>query len=103
MATASYTAGPVTGTLTVKNEAAGANSIKVAYSQDGISASVKMSDDDTWEIEGGYSANGVTVGVKTTSDDAWKATAAYDLGGGAKVEGGMNHTQDAYAGVSFAF
>jgi len=103
MATASYTAGPVTGTLTVKNEAAGANSIKVAYSQDGISASVKMSDDDSWEIEGGYAANGVTLGLKTTSSDAWKATAAYDLGAGAKLEGGVNHTQDAYAGVSFAF
>jgi outer membrane protein OmpU len=103
MAAVGYTAGPITGTLTVKNEVAGANSIKVAYAQDGISASIKMSDDESWEVEGGYAANGVTIGLKTTSADAWKATGAYDLGAGAKLEGGINHTQDAYAGVSFAF
>jgi len=103
MASVGYTTGPITGTLTVKNDVAGANSIKIAFAQDGLSASVKMSDDDSWEIEGGYAANGVTLGLKTTSSDAWKATAAYDLGAGAKLEGGVNHTQDAYAGVSFAF
>ena len=103
MGSVGYTAGAITGTLTAKNAVAGANSVKVAYAADGMSASLKLSDDDSWEVEGGYSVNGFTVGMKTTSADAWKATGAYDLGGGASVEAGLNHTSDAYAGVKVSF
>lgn len=103
MGTASYTVGAITATVTLQNATAGANSVKVAYSQDGISASVKVADDDTWEISGGYSANSLSLGVATNDASEWEVTAGYDLGGGASLEGGVNYTKDAYAGVKFAF
>ena len=45
----------------------------------------------------------VGVNVETTSADKWQATASYDLGGGAKLNGGVNYQEDLYAGLSFSF
>ena len=64
---------------------------------------MKVADDDTWEISGGYSANSLSLGVATNDASEWEVTAGYDLGGGASLEGGVNYTKDAYAGVKFAF
>lgn len=102
--TGSYTFGSVTVSATAENaDAGGVNEVKVAYAQDGISASVKVDDASGWEVAGGYSANGISVNVSTDDASAWEVTGSYDLGGGASVVGGANYADDLYAGVAFKF
>lgn len=102
--TGSYTFGSVTLSGTIENaDAGGVNTIKAAYAQDGITASLEVSDDSTWEVAGGYSANGITVGASYDDASAWELTGSYDLGGGASVVGGANSVDDLYAGVAFKF
>ena len=101
-----YTMGSITGTLGTDSEASAAaavNTLTVAYAADGMTAKLSTSTDATYSIALGYSANGMGVDVSTNQDSEWAATASYDLGGGAKVVGGMNFTQDAYAGVDLTF
>ncbi len=104
-ASLAYTAGSITGTLgTDKASAAAAvNTLTVAYAADGMTAKFSASTAQDYSIAAGYSANGMGFDVSTNQDTEWKATASYDLGGGAKVVGGMNFTQDAYAGVDLTF
>lgn len=102
--TGSYTFGSITVSAKAENaDAGGTNEVKVAYASDTISASVKVTDDSTWEVTGGYTANGITVGAKFDDDSDWELTGGYDLGGGASLVGGFNSVDDAYAGVALKF
>lgn len=102
--TGSYTFGSITVSAKAENaDAGGTNEVKVAYASDSISASVKVTDDSTWEVTGGYTANGITVGAKFGDASAWELTGGYDLGGGASLVGGFNSVDDAYAGVALKF
>ena len=99
-ASVGYTMGAITATVGTDE---GTNTITVAYAADGISAEVSSSSDSTWSASVGYSANAISVGYSTDDAAAWEATASYDLGAGAKVVGGTNYTQDAFAGVELSF
>jgi outer membrane protein OmpU len=98
---AAYTMGAVTGTLST-NEASN-EALKVAYSANGMSASVKVDSLDFWELEAGYEANGAKVGFFTDKASAWSLKGSYDLGGGLSAEGGINASDDLFAGVSMSF
>ncbi len=100
-ASAAYTSGPVTITLSA-NEAP-VQKIKVAYSADGMSASAKFGTDDSWEITGGYTAGALSLALLADSGDYQEVTISSDLGGGAKIVGGANSDQDAFAGVELSF
>jgi outer membrane protein OmpU len=97
----SYPVGAITATVGV--DANAAETIKIAYSADGVSASFKYGTDEAWKITAGMTSGAVGVNVETTSADKWQATASYDLGGGAKLNGGVNYEEDLYAGLSFSF
>lgn len=107
-----YTMGAITATVThdesydksvMPNVLEQTNSLKLAYSNNGISGSVKFSDDSTWEVAAGYSANSMTVNVSTDDVSAWSIDASYDLGGGLSVNAGTNYTGDAMVGAAMAF
>ena len=100
-ASAAYTSGPATITLSA-NEA-DVQKIKVAYSADGMSASAKFGTDDSWEITGGYTAGALSLALLADSGDYQEVTISSDLGGGAKIVGGANSDQDAFAGVELSF
>jgi outer membrane protein OmpU len=104
-ASVSYTSGAITGTVEMDAPEGDdtVNTLTVAYAANGISAEVSTSSDSTWSASVGYSANAMSVEYSTDDGAAWEATASYDLGGGAKVVGGTNYIQDAYAGVELSF
>jgi hypothetical protein len=104
-ASASYTTGGITGTIGTDKfaNADAVNTLTVAYSANGMSAEYSASSDDTWSASAGYSANGLSVDVSTDDEAAWEATTSYDLGGGASLVAGMNHAEEAYAGVDLSF
>jgi len=100
-ASAAYTAGPATFTLSANSS--DVQKLKVAYSADGMSASAKFGTDDSWEITGGYTAGALSLALLANSGDYQEITVSNDLGGGAKIVGGANSDQDAFAGVELSF
>jgi hypothetical protein len=62
-----------------------------------------IEDGDQWGISAAYAQDGMTFSASTDEDSDWAVSGSYDLGGGASVVGGVNYTDDAYVGVSFAF
>lgn len=102
---ASYTSGGITGTIETDSDAGAdaVNTLTVAYAANGMSVEVSGDTTDYTSIAFGYSANNLSVDVSTDSDSAWEATTSYDLGGGASLVAGMNHAEEAYAGVDLSF
>jgi len=99
--TLSYPIGAVTASVGIDPN--DAESIKVAYSADGVSASFKYATDETWKVTAGMKSGAVAFDVETTDASVWVASGSYDLGGGASVKGGMNSRDDLYVGMSFSF
>lgn len=102
---ASYTSGGITGTIETDSDAGAdaVNTLTVAYAANGMSVEVSGDTTDYTSIAFGYSANNLSVDVSTDSDSEWEATTSYDLGGGASLVAGMNHAEEAYAGVDLSF
>ena len=102
---ASYTSGGITGTIETDSDAGedAVNTLTVAYAANGMSVELSADSTDYTSIAVGYSANGLSVDVSTDSADEWEATTSYDLGGGATLVAGMNHGEEAYAGVDLSF
>jgi outer membrane protein OmpU len=99
--TLSYPIGALTATVGVDPN--DAESIKIAYAADGVSASFKYATDETWKITAGMKSGAVGFDLETTDDSEWVASGSYTLGGGASLKGGMNHRDDLYVGMSFSF
>ena len=100
-ASAAYTAGPATITLTANSS--DVQKLKVAYSADGMSASAKFGTDDSWEITGGYTAGALSLALLANSGEYQEVTVSSDMGGGLLVVGGANSEQDMFAGVEMKF
>lgn len=100
---ATYTMGTIAITAATNQDSD--SSLKVAYSNNGISASAQYNtSDESIDIAGGYSANGLSVNADTnTVSNAWTVTVGYDLGGGLAIEAGTNYTQDMMIGATMAF
>jgi hypothetical protein len=62
-----------------------------------------IKDGDQWGVSASYAAGDMTVGFSTDEGSDWSVTGAYALGTGASINAGVNYTEDAYLGLSFAF
>ena len=62
-----------------------------------------VEDGDQWGISAAYAADGMTLSASTDEGSDWSVSGSMALGGGAKVVGGVNYTEDAYLGLSFSF
>jgi len=62
-----------------------------------------VKDGDQWGISATYAADGVSLTAATDEGSDWAISGSYLLGTGASVVGGVNYTEDAYLGLSFAF
>jgi len=62
-----------------------------------------IKDGDQWGVSAKYAAGAMSLNLSTDEGSDWSASGAYALGSGASVVGGMNYTEDAYLGLSFAF
>ena len=74
---------------------AGAMTLKATYDS--------IKDGDQWGVSAAYAAGAMSLNLSTDEGSDWAASGAYALGSGASVVGGMNYTEDAYLGLSFAF
>jgi len=62
-----------------------------------------VEDGDQWGISAAYAADGMTISASTDEGSDWAVSGSMALGAGASVVGGVNYTEDAYLGLSFAF
>jgi len=62
-----------------------------------------IKDGDQWGVSASYVAGDMTVGFSTDEGSDWSLTGAYALGTGATIKSGVNYTEDAFLGLSFAF
>ena len=62
-----------------------------------------IKDGDQWGVSASYAAGDMTVGFSTDEGSDWAVTGAYALGTGATINAGVNYTEDAFLGLSFAF
>jgi len=82
------------------------NTLKVAYAMGAMGVNFSyntIKDGDQWGIGATYKAGDMSVAVSTDEGSDWSATGAYTLGAGASVKAGINYTEDAYLGLTFAF
>ena len=61
-----------------------------------------VEDGDQWGISAAYAADGMTISASTDEGSDWAISGSYLMGTGASVVGGVNYTEDAYLGLSFA-
>ena len=80
--------------------------VKVAYSNAGITASFAMEDgvvNDEWTVALGYTANGLAVNVAVTDGGSEDVSASYDLGGGMTINAATNETGAFFIGSKMSF
>jgi len=82
------------------------NTLKVAYAMGAMGVNFSyntIKDGDQWGIGASYKSGDMSVAVSTDEGSDWSATGTYALGTGASVNAGINYTEDAYLGLTFAF
>jgi len=82
------------------------NTIGVATTMGAVSGNFSydsLKDGNQWSAGASYAAGDMTVGFTTNEASSWTVTGGYALGTGASIEAGVNYTEDAYLGLSFAF
>ena len=62
-----------------------------------------IEDGDQWGITAAYAGDGMTIAASTDEGSDWSVSGTVTVGSGATVVGGVNYTEDAYLGLSFAF
>ena len=90
---------------TVATVAESETTVKVAYSNAGITASLAMMDEDAnqWALGLGYAANGFSVGAAIDDGGSEDFSASYDLGGGMTINAATNETGAFYIGSKMSF
>jgi outer membrane protein OmpU len=87
-------------------QAAGSETtVKVAYSSNGVSASLAMMDEDIneWAVALGYAANGMAINVAVDDGGSEDLTVSYDLGGGMTINAATNETGAFFVGSKMTF
>ena len=82
------------------------NTLGVSYVMGAVTAGAtynSIKDGDQWGVSASYTAGDMTVGFSTDEGSDWSVTGAYALGTGASIKAGVNYTEDAFLGLSFAF
>jgi hypothetical protein len=83
-----------------------ATTLGVSYPMGALTAGAtydSIKDGDQWGVSASYAAGDMTVGFSTDEGSDWSVTGAYALGTGATINAGVNYTEDAFLGLSFAF
>ena len=62
-----------------------------------------IKDGNQWGVSAGYTAGDMSVAFATNEASSWSVTGGYALGTGASIKAGVNYTEDAFLGLSFAF
>ena len=82
------------------------NTIGVAMTMGAINGKFtydSLKDGNQWGVSAGYTAGDMSVAFATNEASSWEVTGGYALGAGASVKAGVNYTEDAFLGLSFAF
>jgi hypothetical protein len=82
------------------------NTIGVAMTMGAINGKFtydSLKDGNQWGVSAGYTAGDMSVAFATNEASSWSVTGGYALGAGASVKAGVNYTEDAFLGLSFAF
>jgi len=82
------------------------NTLGVSYVIGAVTAGAtynSIKDGDQWGVSASYTGGDMTVGFSTDEGSDWTVTGAYALGTGASIKAGVNYTEDAFLGLSFAF
>ena len=82
------------------------NTIAMTYVMGTVTAGASwnsIEDKDQWGISAAYAADGMTISASTDEGSDWAVSGSVALGGGATAVAGVNYTEDAYLGLSFAF
>jgi len=82
------------------------NTIGVAMTMGAINGKFtydSIKDGNQWGVSAGYTAGDMSVAFATNEASSWEVTGGYALGAGASVKAGVNYTEDAFLGLSFAF
>ena len=83
-----------------------ANTIGVATTMGAVSGNFKydsIKDGNQWSVGAGYTAGDMSVAFATNEASSWSVSGNYALGTGASIKAGVNYTEDAFLGLSFAF
>ena len=83
-----------------------ANTLGVAMTMGAVNGKFtydSIKDGNQWGISAGYKAGDMSVAFATNEASSWSVTGGYALGTGASIEAGVNYTEDAFLGLSFAF
>ena len=83
-----------------------ANTLGVAMTMGAVTGSFSydsIKDGNQWSASAGYKAGDMSVAFATNEASSWSVTGGYALGTGASIEAGVNYTEDAFLGLSFAF
>ena len=62
-----------------------------------------IKDGDQWGVSASYASGDASLSVSTDEGSDWSVEGGYALGAGASVKAGVNYTEDAFLGLSFAF
>ena len=82
------------------------NTIGLSYVMGNVSTSASWNsreDGDQWGISATFAEGATSITASTDEGSDWSISGAYALESGASIVGGVNYTEDAYVGVSFAF
>jgi len=82
------------------------NTVGLSYAMGATSLGAtwnSVEDGNQWGISAGYAADGMSVSASTNEGSAWAVSGSMALGGGTSAVAGVNYTEDAYLGLSFAF
>jgi len=82
------------------------NTIGLSYVMGSVTSSASwnsVEDGDQWGIAATYAEGATSFTASTDEGSDWAVSGSYLLGTGASVVGGVNYTEDAYLGLSFAF
>ena len=83
-----------------------ANTLGVAMTMGAVNGKFtydSIKDGNQWGVAAGYTAGDMSVAFATNEASSWSVTGGYALGTGASIEAGVNYTEDAFLGLSFAF
>ena len=92
--------------LAAKNKGKRSNTLALTYAMGSVTVGGSynsIKDGDQWGVSASYAAGDVTLSASTDEGSDWSVEGGYALGAGASVKAGVNYTEDAYLGLSFAF
>ena len=92
--------------LAAKNKGKRSNTLALSYAMGSVTVGGSynsLKDGDQWGVSASYAAGDVTLSASTDEGSDWSVEGGYALGAGASVKAGVNYTEDAYLGLSFAF